>query len=65
MEVDKQFLGFVNWQTFLNVQGNEKAKLGGSKSSSSFLKATTTTTLYAINESERAGFPMLPTTTST
>ncbi|KAK0588590.1 hypothetical protein LWI29_002948 [Acer saccharum] len=43
-------------RAFLNVQGNDKAKSGGSKSSSSFLKATTTTTLHAINVSERASY---------
>lgn len=46
----------VDWQAHLNLQTRATAKSGGSKSSSSFLKATTTTVHHAINESERASY---------
>nr|CAD1825348.1 unnamed protein product [Ananas comosus var. bracteatus] len=41
---------------FLNLQGRANSKLGGTKNSSSFLKATTTTLLHTINESEKASY---------
>lgn len=44
------------WQEFLNLQGRANSKLGGTKNSSSFLKATTTTLLHTINESEKASY---------
>ncbi|XP_020579321.1 fimbrin-5-like [Phalaenopsis equestris] len=40
----------------LNVQAKAAGKLGGSKSPSSFLKASTTTLLHTINESEKASY---------
>ncbi|CAB4308515.1 unnamed protein product [Prunus armeniaca] len=43
-------------KAYLNLQGQTTAKLGGSKNSSSFLKATTTTLLHTISESERASY---------
>ncbi|XP_021803836.1 fimbrin-1-like, partial [Prunus avium] len=45
-----------NAQAYLNLQGQTTAKLGGSKNSSSFLKATTTTLLHTISESEKASY---------
>ncbi|XP_062107251.1 fimbrin-5-like [Humulus lupulus] len=50
----------IDFESFLrahlNLQTRATAKSGGSKSSSSFLKATTTTVHHAINESERASY---------
>lgn len=43
-----------NGQTYLNLQARAAAKLGGPKNPSSFLKATTTTLLHTISESEKA-----------
>ncbi|XP_021811150.1 fimbrin-1-like [Prunus avium] len=43
-------------KAYLNLQGQTTAKLGGSKNSSSFLKATTTTLLHTISESEKASY---------
>lgn len=43
-------------QAYLNLQARATAKLGGSKNSSSFLKATTTTLLHTISESEKASY---------
>ncbi|XP_057955266.1 fimbrin-5-like isoform X2 [Malania oleifera] len=43
-------------RAFLNLQARATAKLGGSKNSSSFLKATTTTLLHTISESEKASY---------
>ncbi|KAF5726488.1 fimbrin-like protein 2 [Tripterygium wilfordii] len=43
-------------RAYLNLQARATAKSGGSKNSSSFLKATTTTVLHAINESEKASY---------
>lgn len=40
----------------MNLQGSATAKSGGSRSSSSFLKATTTTVKHTINESEKASY---------
>lgn len=44
------------WQAYLNLQGRAMEKLGGPKNSSSFLKATTTTLLHTISESEKASY---------
>lgn len=44
------------WQAYLNLQGRGTEKLGGSNHSSSFLKATTTTLLHTIIESEKASY---------
>ncbi|XP_021897843.1 fimbrin-5-like [Carica papaya] len=41
---------------FLNVQARAVKKSGGSKGSSSFLKAATTTVHHAINESEKSSY---------
>lgn len=41
---------------YLNLQSRAAAKLGGTKSSASFLKATTTTLLHTINESEKESY---------
>ncbi|XP_058218826.1 fimbrin-1-like isoform X2 [Rhododendron vialii] len=49
-EID--FEGFL--RTYLNLQARAAAKLGGPKNPSSFLKATTTTLLHTISESEKA-----------
>lgn len=43
-----------NGQAYLNLQGQPSTKLGNAKNSSSFLKATTTTLLHTISESEKA-----------
>ncbi|KAB1226986.1 Fimbrin-1 [Morella rubra] len=43
-------------RAYLNLQGRATAKLGGSKNSSSFLKASTTTLLHTIIESEKASY---------
>ncbi|KAE8725466.1 Fimbrin-3 [Hibiscus syriacus] len=47
----------IDFETFLrvylNMQGQATGKLGGSKHSSSFLKASTTTLLHTISESEK------------
>nr|CAD1831379.1 unnamed protein product [Ananas comosus var. bracteatus] len=41
-------------RTYLNLQARAVGKLGGAENSSAFLKATTTTLLHTISESERA-----------
>ncbi|XP_039027017.1 fimbrin-1-like [Hibiscus syriacus] len=50
----------IDFETFLrvylNMQGQAIGKLGGSKNSSSFLKASTTTLLHTISESEKATY---------
>ncbi|KAE8734932.1 Fimbrin-3 [Hibiscus syriacus] len=50
----------IDFETFLrvylNMQGQSTGKLGGSKHSSSFLKASTTTLLHTISESEKATY---------
>ncbi|GAV87259.1 CH domain-containing protein [Cephalotus follicularis] len=51
-EID--FEGFL--RMYLDLQGRASAKLGGSKNSTSFLKATTTTLLHTISESEKASY---------
>ncbi|KAJ6843596.1 fimbrin-5-like [Iris pallida] len=43
-------------RAYLNLQARAAAKLGDSKHSSSFLKATTTTLLHTINDSEKASY---------
>lgn len=43
-------------RAYLNLQTRATEKLGGSKNSSSFLKATTTTLLHTISESEKASY---------
>ncbi|KAI9385600.1 hypothetical protein POPTR_011G086500v4 [Populus trichocarpa] len=43
-------------KAYLNLQGRATAKSGASKQSSSFLKATTTTLLHTISESEKASY---------
>lgn len=40
----------------MNLQQCAAAKLGGAKNSSSFLKATTTTLLHTIDESEKSSY---------
>ncbi|KAJ4841183.1 fimbrin [Turnera subulata] len=49
-EID--FEGFL--RAYLNLQGRATEKSGNSKQASSFLKATTTTLLHTIGESEKA-----------
>ncbi|CAK9168591.1 unnamed protein product [Ilex paraguariensis] len=51
-EID--FEGFL--RTYLNLQARDTTKLGSSKNSSSFLKATTTTLLHTIIESEKESY---------
>jgi len=46
----------LHWQAYLDLQGLATAKSGASKQSSSFLKATTTTLLHTISESEKASY---------
>ncbi|KAK9005153.1 hypothetical protein V6N11_042599 [Hibiscus sabdariffa] len=50
----------IDFETFLrvylNMQGQATGKLGSSKNSSSFLKASTTTLLHTISESEKATY---------
>jgi len=46
----------LNWQAHLNLQARAAAQLGGNKNSSSFLKATTTTLLHTISESEKTSY---------
>ncbi|XP_020083169.1 fimbrin-5-like isoform X2 [Ananas comosus] len=41
---------------YLKLQSRSGAKLGSTKNSSSFLKATTTTLLHTINESEKSSY---------
>lgn len=43
-------------QVYLDLQEKAATKLGGAKNSSSFLKATTTTLLHTINESEKESY---------
>lgn len=46
----------MKWQAYLNLQARATEKLGGSKTASSFLKATTTTLLHTISESEKSSY---------
>lgn len=48
------FEGFL--RAYLNLHSQAAAKLGSSNNSSSFLKATTTTLLHTIDESERESY---------
>ncbi|XP_008777493.1 fimbrin-5-like [Phoenix dactylifera] len=43
-------------RAYLDLQAKAAAKLGSTKNSSSFLKATTTTLLHTINESEKSSY---------
>ncbi|URE12290.1 Fimbrin-like protein [Musa troglodytarum] len=43
-------------RVYLDLQAKAATKLGGAKNSSSFLKATTTTLLHTINESEKESY---------
>ncbi|XP_061344104.1 fimbrin-5 [Gastrolobium bilobum] len=54
MDEEIDFESFL--RAHLNLQARATAKDGGSKSSSSFLKAATTTVHHAINESEKASY---------
>ncbi|KAF5741395.1 fimbrin-like protein 2 [Tripterygium wilfordii] len=54
MAEEMDFESFL--RAYLNLQARATAKSGGSKNSSSFLKATTTTVHHAINESEKASY---------
>ncbi|KAM6553982.1 hypothetical protein CsatB_014744 [Cannabis sativa] len=49
-----EFEGFL--RVYLTLQGQTTEKLGDQKNSSSFLKATTTTLLHTISESEKASY---------
>lgn len=51
---DIDFESFL--RVYLNLQARATEKMGGSKDSSSFLKATTTTLLHTISESEKASY---------
>ncbi|KAG8387230.1 hypothetical protein BUALT_Bualt03G0231600 [Buddleja alternifolia] len=51
-EID--FESFI--RAYLNLQARATAKMGDSKSSSSFLKATTTTLRHTISESEKSSY---------
>ncbi|CAI9760390.1 unnamed protein product [Fraxinus pennsylvanica] len=52
MNSEIDFEGFL--KTYLDLQNRGNAKLGNLKNSSSFLKATTTTLLHTISQSEKA-----------
>lgn len=45
---------YWNVQAYLNVHGRSAEKVGGANNSSSFLKASTTTLLHTISESEKS-----------
>ncbi|KAF3648244.1 Fimbrin-3 [Capsicum annuum] len=50
-------IDFENFlKTYLNLQARAAPKVGSSKNSSSFLKASTTTLLHTISESEKASY---------
>ncbi|KAJ0965158.1 hypothetical protein J5N97_026296 [Dioscorea zingiberensis] len=52
-----QEIEFENFlRAYLDMQGRTAAKSGGTKTSSSFLKASTTTLLHTISESEKASY---------
>ncbi|KAB5521190.1 hypothetical protein DKX38_025509 [Salix brachista] len=59
-EADADLSNEIDFEAFLkaylNLQGLASAKSGASKQSSSFLKATTTTLLHTISESEKASY---------
>lgn len=54
MDDEIDFEGFL--RTYVNLQSRAPAKLGGAKNSWSFLKATTTTLLHTISESEKSSY---------
>ncbi|KAH9745116.1 fimbrin-5 [Citrus sinensis] len=54
MEDEVDFESYL--RAYLNLQARAASKSGGSKNSSSFLKAATTTVHHAINESEKASY---------
>ncbi|KAL6536709.1 fimbrin [Orobanche minor] len=54
MDKEIDFEGFL--RLYLELQSRVNAKKGNSKNSSSFLKATTTTLLHTISESEKASY---------
>ncbi|KAF5728437.1 hypothetical protein HS088_TW21G00584 [Tripterygium wilfordii] len=54
MSTEIDFEGFL--KIYLNLQGRAAEKKGGSKNSSSFLKAATTTLLHTISGSEKASY---------
>ncbi|KAL6570802.1 fimbrin [Orobanche gracilis] len=54
MDKEIDFEGFL--RLYLELQSRANAKKGNSKNSSSFLKATTTTLLHTISESEKASY---------
>nr|GMD56111.1 fimbrin-1 [Ipomoea batatas] len=49
-------MGFLSFNTYLNLQNRTTSKSGSSRSPSSFLKATTTTLLHTISESEKESY---------
>ncbi|XP_020083168.1 fimbrin-4-like isoform X1 [Ananas comosus] len=54
---DSQEIEFESFlREYLKLQSRSGAKLGSTKNSSSFLKATTTTLLHTINESEKSSY---------
>lgn len=55
-EMERNCLEVFNWQAYLNLQARAQSKSGGSKNSSSFLKATTTTFQHTINVSEKSSY---------
>ncbi|CAL5341652.1 unnamed protein product [Camellia sinensis] len=62
MDDEIDFEGFLRCtrqrldETYVNLQSRAPAKLGGAKNSWSFLKATTTTLLHTISESEKSSY---------
>lgn len=46
----------LNNQLYLDLRNKSNPKAGSAKNSSSFLKATTTTLLHTIDETERASY---------
>ncbi|KAK4491760.1 hypothetical protein RD792_002535 [Penstemon davidsonii] len=54
MDNEIDFEGFL--RSYLDLQSRANAKLGNSKNSSSFLKATTTSMLHTISVSEKASY---------
>ena len=51
-------VGFCHGQAYLNLQARATSKMGGPKlkTSTSFLKATTTTLRHTVSESEKASY---------
>ncbi|CDP13763.1 unnamed protein product [Coffea canephora] len=54
MRSEIDFEGFL--RAYLNLQSQANARKGSPKSSSSFLKATTTTLLHTVSESEKSSY---------